>query len=78
MGRLKGGASNETEVKRLSLDELNALITHADWRFHHAGLNSAMRKDAFERLMWLERWRELLHRVPAPQRQGPRRGQVSE
>ena len=73
MGRLKGGANNAEQVDKLSLRELNKLIAHADWRYSGAGLNSAMRKDAFECLVWQEAQRERLHGVPAPNRRAPRR-----
>jgi len=68
MGRLKGGANNPEECERLTLPELEKLIAHADWRYSHVGLNSAMRKDAFARLIWLEAQRERLHGVAAPKR----------
>ena len=71
MGRLKGGANNADEM--LSLAELEKLIAHADWRYSGAGLNSAMKKDAFERLSWLEAQREKLHAIPAPNRRRHRR-----
>ena len=66
MGRLKGGANTAEECEGLSLPELEKLIVHADWRYNHAGLNSAMRKDAFSRLIWLEAERERLHAIAAP------------
>jgi hypothetical protein len=74
MGRLRGGASTEDEAEHLTLAQLNKLIAHAQWRFYDAGLNSGMQKDAFDRLVWLERQREKLHGVPAPNRKRPRRG----
>jgi hypothetical protein len=73
MGRLKKGANNRTEIEKLTLAELNGLIAHADWRFSDGGLNSALRKDAFERLIWLEAERERLHGVRAPNRRRLRR-----
>ena len=73
MGRLKGGANDAEEVERLTLSELNKLIAHVEWRYRDAGLNSAIRKDAFERLVWLEAEREKLHGIAAPQRRRPRR-----
>lgn len=74
MGRLKGGANNAEDCERLTLPELQKLISHADWRYNHAGLNSAMRKDAFARLTWLEAERERLHGIAAPDRRRPGRG----
>ena len=62
MGGLKGGANNEAEAERLTLGELNKLIVNAEFRFVHGELNSALRKDAFKRLLWLEAQRE--KRVP--------------
>ena len=73
MGRLKSGANSAQEVEKLTLVEIDKLIAHAEWRFKDAGLNSAMRKDAFERLVWLERQRERIHGVSAPDRRRPRR-----
>jgi len=73
MGRLKGGANNKDEAQRLTLAELNKLIARAEWRYNDAGLNSAMRKDAFARLTWLETQRERVHGVPAPDRKPHRR-----
>jgi hypothetical protein len=74
MGRLKGGANNTEEASKLTLSELNTLTTRAEWRYQHGGLNSAMRKDAFDRLVWLEVQREHLHGVAAPERGRPKRG----
>ena len=68
MGRLKGGANNEDEAEKLSLDQLNKLIAAAEWRYTEGGLNSALRKSAFKRLVWLETQRERLHGIPAPRR----------
>jgi hypothetical protein len=73
MGRLKGSANNASECERLTLPELEKLIVYADWRYSHGGLNSAMRKDAFARLIWLEAERERLHGIEAPSRRRPRR-----
>ncbi len=73
MGRLKGGANTVAEVGKITVSELNKLITYSDWRYQKGGLNSAMRKDAFDRLVWLEAQRQLLHGVPAPKRRRPRR-----
>jgi predicted metal-dependent TIM-barrel fold hydrolase len=73
MGRLKGGANTSEEAERLSLSEINKLIVYAEWRFKDAKLNSAMRRDAFDRLVWLERQRESVHGVEAPDRRRPRR-----
>jgi len=76
MGRLKGGANNRDEVEKLSVAELNTLIARADWRYNGAGLNSAMRKDAFQRLVWLEAERERLHGIAAPTRRPHRRSKL--
>ena len=74
MGRLHGGANTEVEAEHLTLAQLNKLIAHAEWRFQDAGLSSAMRKDAFDRLVWLEDQRQKVHGGPAPNRRRPRRG----
>lgn len=68
MGRLKGGANNEDEAEKLSLDQLNKLIAAAEWRYTEGDLNSALRKSALKRLVWLEVQRERLHGIPAPRR----------
>ena len=73
MGRLKGGANNRAEAEELTLRQLDGLINTAEWRYAGDGLNSALRKDAFKRLIWLEAERERLHGVPAPKRRKPRR-----
>ncbi len=73
MGRLKGGATTSVECEKLTLAELQKLIAHAEWRYSQAGLNSAMRKDAFGRLTWLEAERERLHGIEAPARRPHRR-----
>jgi hypothetical protein len=73
MGRLRGGANNEAEAAQLTLAALNKLIAHAEWRFQRGGLNSAMRKDAYERPIWREAQREKVHGVPAPRRRSYRR-----
>jgi hypothetical protein len=67
MGRLKGGANTAAEAEKLTLSQLNLLISGAEWRFDH-GSNSNMRKLAFKRLTWLEAQRERLHGIPAPPR----------
>lgn len=67
MGRLKGGASTDAEAEKLTLSQLELLISGAEWRFDHAG-NSNDRKLAFKRLTWLEAQRERLHGIPAPSR----------
>jgi len=68
MGRLKGGANTADETAKISLPELQKLIAQADWRYSQAGLNAALRKDAFRRLTRLEAQRERLHGIPAPDR----------
>jgi hypothetical protein len=73
VGRFKGGANNAKECEHLSLQELERLIAHADWRYNRAGLNSAMRKDAYTRLTWLEAERERIHGIAAPARRPHRR-----
>lgn len=67
MGRLKGGANTEAEAEKLTLSQLNLLISGAQWRFDGAG-NSNARKLAFKRLTWLEAQRERLHGIEAPYR----------
>ena len=67
MGRLKGGANTEAEAEKLTLSQLELLVSGAEWRFDHAG-NSNDRKLAFKRLTWLEAQRERLHGVAAPLR----------
>lgn len=72
MGRLKGGANNAEEAEKLTLGQLNRLIAHAEWSFQ-AKSNSALRKSAFKRLVWLEAQRERLHGIPPPPRRPPGR-----
>jgi hypothetical protein len=72
MGRLSFGANNEQEAEQLTLPQLNKLIANAEWRFNESGLNSALRKDAFKHLIWLEAQRERIHGVPAPHRRPSR------
>ena len=67
MGRLKGGASTDAEAEKLTLSQLELLVSGAEWRFDRAG-NSNDRKLAFKRLTWLEAQRERLHGIPAPER----------
>ncbi len=67
MGRLKGGANTETEAAKLTLSQLELLISGAEWRFDRA-TNSNLRKLAFKRLIWLEAQRERLHGIEAPSR----------
>lgn len=72
MGRLKGGANTEAEAEKLSLTQLELLISGAEWRFGRA-TNSNLRKQAFKRLTWLEAQRERLHGIDAPFRRLPGR-----
>ncbi len=72
MGRLKGGANTRAEAEKLSLAQLELLISGAEWRFDRA-TNSNLRKDAFKRLTWLEAQRERLHGIGAPDRRLPGR-----
>jgi len=72
MGRLKGGANTEAEAEKLSLSQLEMLISGAQWRFDSAS-NSNLRKHAFKRLIWLEAQRERLHGIAAPSRRLPGR-----
>ena len=72
MGRLKGGANTSAEAEKLSLAQLELLISGAEWRFDRA-TNSNLRKDAFKRLIWLEAQRERLHGIDAPSRRLPGR-----
>ncbi len=65
MGRLKGGANTDAEAEKLTLSQLELLVSGAEWRFDHA-TNSNDRKLAFKRLTWLEAQRERLHDIPAP------------
>ncbi len=67
MGRLKGGANTDAEAEKLTLSQLELLISGAEWRFEN-GSNSNDRKLAFKRLTWLEAQRERLHGIPAPAR----------
>ncbi len=67
MGRLKGGANTDAEAEKLTLSQLELLISGAEWRFDH-GSNSNARKLAFKRLTWLEAQRERLHGIAAPPR----------
>ncbi|OYY07597.1 MAG: hypothetical protein B7Y70_14340 [Rhizobiales bacterium 35-68-8] len=66
-GRLRGGANTDAEAEKLSLTQLEQLISGAQWRFDGA-TNSNLRKDAFKRLTWLEAQRERLHGIEAPYR----------
>ncbi len=66
-GRLRGGANTDAEAEKLSLSQLEQLISGAQWRFDGA-TNSNLRKDAFKRLTWLEAQRERLHGIEAPYR----------
>lgn len=72
MGRLKGGANTEAEAEKLTLSQLELLISGAEWRFDRAS-NSNARKLAFKRLTWLEGQRERLHGIAAPERRLPGR-----
>jgi hypothetical protein len=72
MGRLKGGANTDAEAEKLSLAQLEILISGAEWRLERAS-NSNLRKDAFKRLTWLEAQRERLHGIEAPDRRLPSR-----
>jgi hypothetical protein len=72
MGRLKGGANTDAEAEKLSLAQLEILISGAAWRLERA-TNSNLRKDAFKRLTWLEAQRERLHGIEAPDRRLPGR-----
>lgn len=72
IGRLKGGANTEAEAEKLSLAQLELLISGAEWRFERA-TNSNLRKQAFKRLTWLEAQRERLHGIEASDRRLPGR-----
>ena len=72
MGRLKGGANTDAEAEKLTLSQLELLISGAEWRFDGAS-NSNLRKLAFKRLTWLEGQRERLHGIAAPERRLPGR-----
>lgn len=67
MGRLKGGANTEAEAEKLTLSQLNLLISGAVWRLEN-GSNSNLRKLAFKRLTWLEAQRERIFGIEAPSR----------
>lgn len=77
MGRLKGGANTDAEAEKLSLSQLDLLISGAQWRLDGAS-NSNLRKLAFKRLTWLEAQRERLHGIVAPSRRLPGRQSGSE
>ena len=53
--------------EKLTLEELNRLITHAEWRFKSLG-KASLRKSAWKRLTSLENQREELYGVAAPAR----------
>jgi hypothetical protein len=55
---MKGGANNEDEAEKLTLGQLNTLIAAAEWRYKDDSRNSALRKSAFKKLVWLETQRE--------------------
>jgi hypothetical protein len=71
MSKLGYGVRTENEAEKLTLGQLNKLIAHAEWRLQNMP-NSALRRSAFKRLVWLEAQRERLHGVSAPTRRSPR------
>jgi hypothetical protein len=73
MGRRAWSPTTGESAAKLTLAELNTRIASAEWGYQHGGLNSAMRKDEFQHLVWLEAERERLYGIAAPMRKPHRR-----
>jgi hypothetical protein len=58
----------EEEVAEMTLDEVNAEIQRCLDGAYSGGLGSQGHKSFFNRLVWMEKIREKLHRIPAPLR----------
>ncbi|KRR17193.1 hypothetical protein CQ14_12415 [Bradyrhizobium lablabi] len=68
MGERSRSPETEADAAKLSLQELNGWIGHAELRTSHLKLSVSLKKLAMKRLVWLEAQRERLHGVPAPDR----------
>lgn len=68
MGERSRAPETEADAAKLSLRELNACISRAEFRAAHLKLSASLRKSAIKRLVWLEAQRERLYGVPAPDR----------
>jgi len=66
-----GTAQTPDEVAKMTLPELEQKILHARWLTENAS-KSQLRKLFFKRLIWLERQREEIFGIPAPERTLPR------
>lgn len=68
MGERSRAPETERDAGKLSLKELNGLISIAEFRATKLKLSASLKKSAMKRLVWLEGQREKLHGVPAPKR----------
>ena len=68
MGKRSGAPETDEDAAKLTLEELNMWIRHAESRGLSRTLSSSLKKDAMKQLVWLEAQREILHGVPAPKR----------
>jgi hypothetical protein len=68
MGKRSAVATTDEEVAKLTLPELNGQITLLKWRAARRDTSASLRRLAFKRLVWLEKRREALHGVTAPDR----------
>lgn len=67
MGKRSGVADTETDLAKLSLEQINADIARCLYWSVNGG-SSQGRKSFFKRLVWLEAERQRLHDIPAPKR----------
>ena len=67
MGKRSGVAETEQDVAKLDIDELNVEIERCVQGFEQGGTSQG-RKAFFKRLVWLEKMREKIHRIPATRR----------
>ena len=72
MGRRAWSPQTEDEAEKLTLAELNTRIAAAAWSLG-AATSSQSRKLSFKTLTRLEKYREELHGIPAPDRSEPSR-----
>lgn len=71
----KGASRTEVDIKEvelMTLEALNAEISHMRYGWEKGGTSQA-RRAFFKQLVWLEAQRERLHNVPAPERRYNRR-----
>jgi hypothetical protein len=66
MGERSRAPETDEDAAKLSLGELNGLISRVEFRVSHLKLSASLKKSAMKRLVWLEAQREGLHGVPAP------------